>query len=337
MVPHYNRRSIMVCIHIVRMKNTKKNFWTHLKKDFTCLAPMHDVTDAAFRQTIIACGRPDVLYTEFVSIDGLTHERSCKKLTNYYLQFSECERPLVAQLWGSDPKKFSEAAHRIESLGFDGVDINMGCPDKKVIEHGGGAAHMRNQDHALRCIEAVRTSVSIPVSVKTRIGYEKIDMKWISLLLQSGIQALAIHLRTKKELSRVPAHWELMRDIDTLSGREQVVLIGNGDIGIGGAHIHTHHCDGYMIGRAALGNPWIFSPQGKPKELSSRLKMLKRHTKYFQKYFSGIKSYAMLKKHVRGYIGSFPGAKHMREELMCTKTASELIEKIDNLLEKEGR
>ena len=304
------------------------NFWQKLSKPFTALAPMHDVTDTAFRQTVIACGRPDVLYTEFVSIDGLLHEKSQKRIVQYYLQFTEIERPIVAQIWGNDPKKFSDAAKIIESLGYDGVDINMGCPDKKVVAMGGGAGHMLEQEKAIACIKAAQDATTLPISVKTRLGFDEVDLKWIEKLMQSDIPALAVHLRTKKELSKAPAHWELVDELNKLSGRERVLLIGNGDW----PRLNLDHLDGVIVGRGILGNPWFFSESGKPEKLEDRLKILKLHAELFEKHFLGIKSFAMLKKHIRGYVGSFHGAKNVREWLMDCKSIDELIAVCDILI-----
>lgn len=295
---------------------------------------MHDVTDTAFRQVVAACGKPDVFYTEFVSIDGLTSEKSRERLIEYYLRFSESERPIVAQIWGSDPKKFGEAARIVESLGYDGVDINMGCPDRKVVALGGGAAHIKNREHALLCITAVRNAVHIPVSVKTRIGFERPDLEWMEKLMNSGISALGVHLRTKTELSRVPAHWELAPKIAKIPGRERVVLMGNGDVkNLSEARKKSEESgfDGIMFGRGILGNPWLFSKSGKPEELDERLKVLKLHAEFFEKYFAGTKSFAMLKKHTRGYVGSFAGAKKIREQLMNAKNFDEFIEVVSRM------
>jgi tRNA-dihydrouridine synthase len=326
------------------------DFWQQLHKPFTVLAPMHDVTDTAFRQVVRMCssprpdgrGKPDVLYTEFVSIDGLLHEKSQERIIRYYLRFSEQEHPIVAQIWGNDPKKFSEGARIIESLGFDGVDINMGCPDKKVMQLGGGAAHMLDQKNALACIAAAQAATQLPVSVKTRLGFDEIDINWIASLMQSGIPALTVHLRTKKELSRVPAHWELAEQLNALEGRKNVLLIGNGDVDGSqiGVRDNGKGFDGIMVGRGILGNPWFFSEKGKPEDVKDRLKVLKLHAELFQKYFDGIKSFAMLKKHVRGYVAPpvrdgvkpFAGAKKMREQITQTKTVEELISFVSQLI-----
>lgn len=314
-----------------------KNFWEELKTPISCLAPMHDVSDAAFRQVVAACGKPDVFFTEFVSIYGLVHEKSREKMEKYYLQFGEGERPIVAQIWGTDPDIFFEAGKIIEGLGYDGVDINMGCPDKKVVASGAGAAHMQDTDLALRCIEKLSSAVRIPVSVKTRIGFDETDLRWTGDLLQTGIAALTIHLRTKKELSKVPAHWELTEAILSQRKNDAVRIIGNGDIQTaqeGKEKCRVHGLDGYMIGRGILGNPWAFSEKGKPDVLEDRLRMLLFHIGVFEKYFSGVKSFSMLKKHVRGYIGSFRGAKRMRSHIMESKTSEDMMSRIRGILKE---
>ncbi len=303
---------------------------------------MHDVTDIAFRQVVASCKKPDVLYTEFVSIDGLAHEKSAERLKRYYLQFSSEERPIVAQVWGSDPEKFANAARIAEELGFDGIDINMGCPDKKVVSAGGGAAHMlpENRSNAHACIEAAQSAARVPVSVKTRLGYDEIDLPWIESLMQSGIRALTVHFRTKKELSKVPAHWECAGKLRAMRGNGGPVLIGNGDIRSvreGTEMARMHGIDGCMAGRAVLGNPWFFSGSGKPESLLERLEKMKLHAELFKEYFDGMKSFAMLKKHVRGYVHSFAGAKALRETIMEAKNIDEFLERISGVISEEKK
>ena len=189
-----------------------KNFWTKLKKPILLLAPMEDVTDTVFRQIIKDAGKPDVFFTEFTNADGIMSKKGAKHVTQR-LQYTEKERPIVAQIWGIHPQTMKQAAQKIVEQGFDGIDINMGCPEKKVIKKGAGGGCIKNPPRAIEIIQAVQEGANnkIPVSVKTRIGYNAIQInEWIGKLLEQNLAALTIHLRTVKEMSTPPAHWEEM-------------------------------------------------------------------------------------------------------------------------------
>lgn len=331
----------------------KKSFWLKLKKPFFCLAPMANVTDAVFRKMIAKYGKPDVIWTEFVSADGLM-SLGCKKLL-HNLDFTKAERPIVAQLFTSHPKEMQGAARLIAKLGFDGLDINMGCPDKAVEKQGGGAKMIKNPDLAIEIIEAARKGVGkisnlkskisnfkaneIPVSVKTRIGYNKIDLDWIRILLEQKLPALTIHLRTRKEMSDFPAHWEIMPEIIKLRNKisPETLIIGNGDvvsIEDGLKKIKESGCDGIMIGRGVFGKPWFFGNKKKlvidnsEKGIKTRLKILLEHTKLFEKTFSKIKSFDVMKKHFKAYVSGWDGAKELRVQLMNCKNSREVEEVI---------
>lgn len=252
------------------------NFWQQLLekrkvtgKPFFCLAPMADVTDAAFRKIIAKYGKPDVTWTEFVSADGLVHPIGRQKLMED-LKYSEIERPIVVQLFSSNPENMRSAAKFCAELGFDGIDINMGCPDKTIEKQGCGSAMIKNPEKAIAIIQAAKQGISdsgknIPLSVKTRVGYsyQEIDT-WIALLLEQNLAALTIHARTRKDLSQVPANWSYVKQVTHLrdSIAPETIIIGNGDVvdmmdGI--EKSEQTHCDGIMIGRAVFGNPWIFN------------------------------------------------------------------------------
>ncbi len=264
------------------------NFWKKLKKaastrgdsstrggPFFALAPMSDVTDIAFRSMLEKYGKNRenkdrvVFWTEFVSADGLCNKLARKKLA-HILKFKESERPIVAQVFGSNPENMKKACQYIASLGFDGIDINMGCPDKSVVSQGAGAALIKTPQLARKIIKAAHDGIKsagydIPVSIKTRIGFSKEDIdNWIPELLKEDISALTIHLRTAKELSLVPAKWEYIKKVKALidkSGKE-ILLIGNGDVkNLKDAESKAleYGCDGVMFGRAVFGNPWFFS------------------------------------------------------------------------------
>jgi len=312
------------------------SFWTALKRPFFVLAPMADVTDAAYRRLIAETAKPDVTWTEFVSADGLYHTREKQGLPNDKnplvrdLAFTEQEHPIVAQLFTSDPKTMAYAAKLCKELGIDGIDINMGCPDRSIEKQGAGAAMIKQVDVAKAVIAAARTS-DLPISIKTRLGYnqEGIDL-WLAALLTETPAALTVHLRTRKEMSKVPAHWELMPRIialrDTLS--PQTLVIGNGDV----EHLEDAHtkvaqsgADGAMLGRAIFGNPWVFAGR-KPHDLSleERLDALTKLATYFDE-LRPRKSFHVLKKHFKAYITGWPGAAEFRMRLMDASSHDELM------------
>ncbi len=308
----------------------KQSFWSKLPKPILVLAPMANVTDAAFRRIIAKYGKPDVTWTEFVSADGLVSPG--REILLRDLEFSNIERPIIAQLFTGHPDKMKLAAALAEKLGFDGIDINMGCPDRAVEKQGGGAGMIKNKEAAKAVIEAAREGApSLPISVKTRIGYNKNQIdEWIVFLLEQKLPLLTVHLRTRKEMSDVPAHWELMKDIVALRDKisPETIIIGNGDvltIEAAKEKVKETGCDGVMIGRGIFGNPWCFS--GKIPTKEERLEVLVEHTKLFEKLLGDIKSFAIMKKHFKAYVSGWDGAKELRMLLMETNTAKE-VEKI---------
>ncbi|MCX6756039.1 MAG: tRNA-dihydrouridine synthase family protein [Candidatus Nomurabacteria bacterium] len=245
------------------------NFWEKLNKPFFVLAPMADVTDPAFRRIIAKYGKPDVTWTEFVSADGLAHPVAREKLIRD-LAYTETERPIVAQLFSSHPEQMRTAARIVAELGYDGIDINMGCPDRSIEKQGAGAAMMKTPDIAGVIIQAAKDGIrdagkDIPLSVKTRVGYNQVQIdEWIPFLLSQDIATLTVHARTRKELSSVPANWSYVKKVVEIRNKMGVKtrIIGNGDV-----HNVAHGrqlaletgCDGIMIGRAIFGNPWMFA------------------------------------------------------------------------------
>lgn len=308
------------------------------------LAPMADVTDAAFRAVIAKYGKPDVMWSEFVSADGLcrANPEGKKKLLKD-LEYEEGQRPIVAQLFGSRPEYMEEAARLVESLGFDGLDINMGCPDKNIEKQGAGAAMIKNPKLAREIIRAAkRGAPSLPISVKTRVGFNKVELEeWIPELLAEDIAVLTVHARTRKEMSKVPARWEHVKravEIRDSLGKETLIL-GNGDaLDIEDARAKTlaSFSDGVMLGRAIFGNPWLFSPLSSPgKEISikEKLTVLAEHTKLFEEKLGGIKNFAIMKKHFKAYVKDFDGAGELREKLMQAENSAQVSEIIDGFLE----
>ncbi len=301
---------------------------------------MADVTDAAFRRVIAKYGKPDVFWTEFVSADGLCSKGKEKLLPD--LWFSKIERPIVAQLFTSQPENMERAAKLVYELGFDGIDINMGCPDRSIEKQSAGAALMKNPELAQKIIlAAMRGAPKLPVSVKTRIGYneESIDT-WLPSLLKTKPAALTVHLRTRKEMSLVPAHWELMPKILKLRDKysPKTLILGNGDVkDINDAKekCKKYGSDGAMLGRGIFGNPWLFSKKKMQPTPEKKIKAALEHTKLFEKLFHGIKNFAVMKKHYKAYISGFEGAKELRVKLMLAKNSTEAMKILKGY--KKGR
>lgn len=310
-------------------------FWKKLKKPFFVLAPMADVTDCAFRRIIAEHGRPDVFWTEFVSADGLCSPG--RKVLMRDLEFTRREKPIVAQLFSSNPERMREAAALCQKLGFDGIDINMGCPDRSIEKSGAGAAMIKNPKRAREVIRAAREGApKLPISVKTRIGYNKNEIAtWIPEILEEGVAALTIHCRTRKEMSLVPARWEHIREVTALRDRisPETLIIGNGDVkDLEDARIKAKEfgADGVMLGRAIFGNPWLFSEQ--VPTIREKLQAMVGHTKLFEKLLGDIKSFAIMKKHYKAYVNGFDGAREFRTELMEARDAAEVGDKVREFL-----
>lgn len=345
-----------------------KNFWQKLDKPFFTLAPMADVTDCVFRQIIAKYGKPSIFFTEFVSADGLCSIGREKLLVD--LKYSETERPIVAQIFGSRPENIEKAASLCEKLGFDGIDINMGCPDKSIEKQCAGAALIKEPKLAREIIRATkRGAPNLPVSVKTRIGYnplsptsfEKVcrhdyllDVAWIKNLLAEDLAALTVHLRTRKEMSNVPAHWELVKEIVQTRNKlgKDTLIIGNGDVvdtQDAKRKCEEYSCDGVMLGRAIFGNPWLFAKSQRDtltKNLMSKclfeisiqekLQVMLEHTKLFEQLLGKHKNFAIMKKHFKAYVNGFDGAKELRIKLMEAENASDAECVINDFLMSSG-
>ncbi|MFA4975162.1 MAG: tRNA-dihydrouridine synthase [Candidatus Paceibacterota bacterium] len=334
-----------------------QNFWQKLNKPFFCLAPMSDVTDIAFRRILAKYSKNRenkdsvIFWTEFIAADGLCNKLAKKKLS-YILKYSESERPIVAQVFGANPENMEKACSYIASLGFDGIDINMGCPDKSVVAQGAGSGLIRTPQLARKIIQAVHAGIKsaglhIPISVKTRIGFSKEEINtWIPELLKEDISALIIHLRTTKELSLVPAHWDLMKKIIELRNKinPETLIIGNGDVeDLEDAKnkIQEYSCDGVMIGRGVFGNPWVFISPPTPllikERVEEKLQILIEHTQIFDKELlkPKHKNFSVMKKHFKAYVNDFPGAKELRVKLMETNNAKEVEKIINDFLKRK--
>jgi len=346
------------------------NFWQQLPKPFLTVAPMADVTDATFRQMVAKYskhtradgteGGADVTWTEFVAADGIVRATpEGKKKLMADLIYGEEERPIVAQLFSRHPEHMEYTAKLCLELGFDGIDINMGCPAGAIIDQGCGAAMIRTPEIAVEVIRAAKRGAKsdaggIPVSVKTRLGYNTDQVEdWIPVLLRENIAALTVHARTRKEMSKVPARWERLTRVVELRNElaPETLIIGNGDVltrADGFNKIATYGVDGAMVGRALFGNPWFFHPTRQlPTRLTAlpthgvdrdtimtadttnvaieyitieeRLRVLVEHTYLFCELLP-FKNFAVMKKHYKAYVGGWPGAAEFRAVLMTQDT-----------------
>jgi nifR3 family TIM-barrel protein len=343
-------------IIILINKNMHKGFWKEIQektksenRPIYTLAPMADVTDAAFRYMIAKYGKPDVTWTEFVSCNGLMS--AGREVLKRDLEYNEIERPIVAQLFTSEIENMEGAAKLCLELGFDGVDINMGCPVNTIGKQGAGAALIKDPELAKEIIKAAQRGAilknetgeiikQIPVSVKTRLGYHQVNeyRDWLENILSCDVPVLSLHLRTKQEMSMVPAHYELIDEVyDFVKEKSpETIFIINGDIKDlkhSQELYEKYKIDGVMIGRGIFGTPWLFnkerSDQNLEYSLKEKLEIMLEHTKLFQEKLSDIKSFAIMKKHYKAYVNGFDGAKELREKLFETNDYDE-VEKIVN-------
>ena len=312
------------------------NFWQTLERPFFVMAPMADVTDPAWRALVAKRGAPHVYWTEFVSADGLYHTREIQKIPDAEnplmrdLQFTEDQHPIVAQIFSKDPEMIRYATRLVASLGFDGVDINMGCPDRSIEKQGAGASLMKTPERAIELIKAAKEASHLPVSVKTRVGYNTVELDtWLPALLSAEPDAITLHLRTRKDISLVPARWELMKRAVAIRDAlgSNVPLIGNGDVtDVEDAKqkLAETGCDGAMIGRGMFGNPWVFA--GRREEdtpLKEKFAALIELAHGFES-LKPAKHFGILKKHIKAFITGFDGAAELRHRLMETDSAAEL-------------
>jgi tRNA-dihydrouridine synthase len=314
----------------------ESNFWHNLPRPFFILAPMEDVTDVVFRHVVSAAARPDVFFTEFTNSESYCHPEG-KKSVRGRLLYTADEQPIVAHIWGDKPEKFRQMSIGMAEAGFSGLDINMGCPVPNVAADGKGAGLIKRPDVAAELIEAAKAG-GLPVSVKTRLGYTNVDewRNWLTHLLKQDIVNLSIHLRTRKEMSKVDAHWELIPEIKKLRDEvaPQTLLTINGDIPdrkTGLELVERYGVDGVMIGRGIFKNPYAFEKE--PKEHSSKelLDLLKLHLDLFDKYSKELepRPFAQLQRFFKIYVKGFRGASELRHHLMSTKTTDEVRKMLD--------
>ncbi|KKQ65969.1 MAG: tRNA-dihydrouridine synthase [Candidatus Daviesbacteria bacterium GW2011_GWA2_38_24] len=301
---------------------------------------MDDVTDIVFREVIAETARPDVFFTEFTNVDGLQSVGREKLLPR--LKYTESERPIVAQIWGLQPKNYFEVAKQLKEMGFDGIDINMGCPQRNVIRSGSCSALIKNRNLAKEIIQATKegagsASRRIPVSVKTRLGYNSfITEDWIGFLLEQGLDAITVHGRIATQMSKYPANWEEIGKAAALRDEMGVdtKIFGNGDVlsmDEANQKVKEYGVDGVMIGRGIFHNPWVFEKQQREHTKEEKLDILLKHVDLFDKTWGNIKKFDTLKKYFKIYVNNFDGAAELRAKLMETKRVDEVKEIIKNL------
>ncbi|WP_239751138.1 tRNA-dihydrouridine synthase [Mammaliicoccus sp. H-M34] len=313
----------------------KENFWSELPRPFFILAPMEDVTDIVFRHVVSEAARPDVFFTEFTNTESFCHPEGIHSVRGR-LTFSEDEQPIVAHIWGDKPEHFREMSIGMAEMGFKGIDLNMGCPVANVAGKGKGSGLILRPETAAEIIQAAKAG-GLPVSVKTRLGYYKIEewKDWLKHVFEQDIANLSIHLRTRKEMSNVDAHWELIEEVKNL--RDEIapntLLTINGDIPDRktGLELATKYgIDGVMIGRGIFHNPFAFEKE--PREHSSKelLDLLRLHLTLFEKYSTNeAKQFKSLRRFFKIYVRGMRGAGELRNQLMNTNTADEVRALLD--------
>lgn len=306
------------------------DFWNQFEKGFTILAPMEGVTDIAFRQVVARAARPEIFYTEFTNVNSYASEKGRHNALERF-RYEPTEQPIVAQIWGTKPEMIAETAAALKELGYPAVDLNMGCPDRHVVATGGGSGLIRTPELAKEGIRAAKTA-GLPVSVKTRLGYSRVDewRDWLTNVLEEKPAALTVHLRTKKEMSKVEAHSELVPEILALKNElsPETKLIINGDIKNrqDGQKYIDQGADGIMIGRGVFANPFCFEKEPCEHSRDELIALMEYHLDLYEKY--KLAPYDPLKHFYKIYINNFPGASDIRAQLMQTKSIAEARELI---------
>jgi len=313
----------------------KENFWRDLPRPFFVLAPMEDVTDVVFRHVVAKAGRPDVFFTEFTNSDSYCHPEGINSVRGRLL-FTEDEQPMVAHIWGDKPEYFRQMSIGMAEMGFSGLDINMGCPVPNVATRGKGSGLILRPDLAAELIQAAKAG-GLPVSVKTRLGFDEVDewREWLAHILEQDIANLSIHLRTRKEMSQVDAHWELIPEIKELRDRvaPDTLLTINGDIPDrrkGLELAEKYGVDGVMIGRGIFKNPFAFEKEPTEHSTKEYLDLLRLHLDLHDQYIKEIpRSVTALHRFFKIYVKGFRGAGELRNQLMQTKSTDDVRALLD--------
>lgn len=297
---------------------------------------MEGVTDIAFRQVVARAARPDIFFTEFTNVNSYTSEKGRHNALER-LRYEPTEKPIVAQIWGKTPEYFADTAAALKDLGYQAVDINMGCPDRHVVATGSGSGLIRTPELAKEIIRATK-SAGFATSVKTRLGYANIDewRAWLTNILEETPAALTVHLRTKKEMSKVEAHYELIPEIAKLRNEisPKTKLIINGDIksAAEAPKYVALGADGIMIGRGVFASPFCFEKTPREHSRAELLDLMNYHLDLYEKY--ELAPYDPLKRFFKIYINNFPGASDIREALMHTKTIAEARDTIKTIIKE---
>ena len=323
------------------------NFWQEIKRPAFSLAPMEDVTDTVFREIVLEMAAPEklhVVFTEFTSVEGMNHPKGRERVSERLI-VSESERKLlkakgtklVAQVWGINPEVYKEIAKYItENYLFDGLDINMGCPVKKVVKTGACSALIGDPNLAKEIIIATKEGTNLPVSVKTRTGIkEHQSEEWIGHLLETDPAAIILHGRTQRMQSEGNASWdEIAKAVKVKNQlKPHIPIHGNGDVSSyeeGLQRISETGVDGIMIGRGIFQNPWFFNPEKTEISKEERIEKLIQHTRLFEQNWGGIKNFNILKRFYKIYLNSFPGAAKLRADLMEVKNYKEVYHYFSN-------
>lgn len=310
------------------------SFLDSLPRPFFVLAPMDDVTDTVFRQIIADLAKPNLFFTEFVNVDGL--QSAGREHLLHKLKLTQKEKPLIAQLWGLNPENFYKTTKDLIDMGYDGVDLNMGCPVKNVIKNGACAALINNRSLAGEIIDATKEAAgaSLPVSVKTRVGFTTVDMTWIEFLLSKILNMLSIHGRTAKQLSKVPADWGVIGRAVPMrnSLSPSTLIVGNGDIvsrAQGEELAEKYNLNGIMAGRGIFQDPFLFAEYSPWKEWSKeqKLGLFAKHIELYMKtYEKNERRFEALRKFCKVYINCFEGASELRAKFMRTSSPKEALE-----------
>ena len=320
----------------------KENFWSELPRPFFILAPMEDVTDIVFRHVVSEAARPDVFFTEFTNTESYCHPEGIHSVRGR-LTFSEDEQPMVAHIWGDKPEQFRKMSIGLKEMGFKGIDLNMGCPVANVAKKGKGSGLILRPERAAEIIQATKEG-GLPVSVKTRLGYYEIDewKDWLKHVFEQDIANLSIHLRTRREMSKVDAHWELIEAIKTM--RDEIaphtLLTINGDIPDrqkGLELANKYGIDGVMIGRGIFHNPFAFEKEPREHTSEELLDLFRLHLSLYEKYSNEeTQQFKALRRFFKIYIRGIKGASQLRHKLMSTETIDEARELLDEFEAKRN-